>query len=219
MNIRQKLFRAAIVVVTLVCVSFGFLAAKTNAQQNGALPTSGFSATQSSGTQSPPGQSSAAQSPAGLFSEAVNQYRFSRLASTNSRKNKVAELVKVLKSSEASESDRSAAKGQLTDVLATQFDEDLKARETRIAQLEEQLKSLREQILKRRDAKSRLIDLRIQLLLNEADGLGFPKAWNQTSGRFPQWQSPGLDSIFTAPAAPVPPVPALSPTATIDGNR
>ncbi|MEL6108129.1 MAG: hypothetical protein AAFU85_19050 [Planctomycetota bacterium] len=139
---------------------------------------------------------------------------FGRLTTSRKQQNQVAKLVQTLKANDVSETDRSAAKDQLTDVLAAQFDEDLKARENRIAQLEDQLKSLREQIGKRRDAKNRLIDLRIELLLNEADGLGFPKAWNQSmTNRFSYPTAVWADSeFFSGPAAPDAPA-AVSPPA------
>lgn len=159
---------------------------------------------------------------------------FGRLTTSRKQQNRVEKLVQTLKADDVSETDRSSAKDELTAVLAKQFDEDLTARENRIAQLEDQLKSLREQITKRRDAKNRLIDLRIELLINEADGLGFPKAWNQSMrNRFSYpvvtWENGGLFSpaVPSAPAAIAPPAAptttprpaALSPTTSRGRGR
>ena len=53
------------------------------------------------------------------------------------------------------------------------FDKDMTSRETDLSQLEERLTKLRNQLKRRKEAKSEIIQLQIKLMVNEADGLGF----------------------------------------------
>ena len=83
-----------------------------------------------------------------------------------------------LKSSDTDLDTQNAARNKLVELLSKEFDEDLEQRAKQVAELEKQIVTLKEQIEKRRGAKSRLVELRIELLMNEAQGLGFPQAWN-----------------------------------------
>ena len=58
--------------------------------------------------------------------------------------------------------------------LTTQFESDLKQREKELAEVEQRVKTLREQLDKRKAAQAEIINLRLQTLVNEANGLGFP---------------------------------------------
>ena len=69
--------------------------------------------------------------------------------------------------------------------LTTQFENDLKQREKDLAEVEKRVKTLREQLDKRKGAQAEIINLRLQTLVNDANGLGFPDASfgiRQTSG-------------------------------------
>lgn len=73
-----------------------------------------------------------------------------------------------------------AKKGEITKQLESAvdkyFDEDMKARETELKNLEERLTKLRGQLDRRRKAKADIIQLQIKVLVNEAEGLGFSPA-------------------------------------------
>ncbi len=58
--------------------------------------------------------------------------------------------------------------------LASQFEDDLKQREKELAEVEQRVTKLREQLDKRKVAQKAIIDLRLQTIVNDADGLGFP---------------------------------------------
>lgn len=99
--------------------------------------------------------------------------------------------------------EEAAARKTLTDVVETAFDEDMAKRKKDLAQLEERLTKLREQLDRRKAKKQDIVDLQIKVLLNEADGLGF------TSG-----SSPAIDADlkFNGPIY-VPGVPVVAPPA------
>ncbi|MEK6263069.1 MAG: hypothetical protein AABP62_31195 [Planctomycetota bacterium] len=71
-----------------------------------------------------------------------------------------------------------AAKKKATDAiqeqLAKQFERDLSQREKELTAVEERVKSLRQQLDKRKTAKDDIISLRLKTLINNAEGLGFP---------------------------------------------
>lgn len=71
------------------------------------------------------------------------------------------------------ESVRDAGMKELQVVLDKLFDVRTSAREAKIAELETRLSKLRDQLEERKDRKSDIVDLRLQTILNEADGLSF----------------------------------------------
>ena len=71
---------------------------------------------------------------------------------------------------------RKAAADTIQQQLTTQFEADLKQRETELQEVEQRVKSLREQLDKRKAAQADIINLRLQTLVNNANGLGFPDA-------------------------------------------
>jgi hypothetical protein len=62
---------------------------------------------------------------------------------------------------------------QLESVIGDVFDMDMKGREAELSKLEARLKKLREQLDRRRQARSEIIQLEVKVLVNEAAGLGF----------------------------------------------
>jgi len=135
----------------------------------------------------------------------------------------------ILQNEDSSREDKKEARVSLADMLAAQFDSDLDRRETQVQELENKLSKLKAQIAKRRDAKERIIELQMELMENEVEGLGFPGSWPTTwrnaptpTGLFdvpqklgPNWAPaalPGTSAWLAAPA-PVAAIPALPPTA------
>ena len=72
------------------------------------------------------------------------------------------------------EAARKAAADVIQQQLTTQFESDLKQREKELSEVEQRVKTLREQLDKRKAAKAEIINLRLQTLVNKANGLGFP---------------------------------------------
>jgi hypothetical protein len=99
-----------------------------------------------------------------------------------------------LKSYSDAETDeqRTAAENDLQAAVSEQFEVLMKSREAQIADLKARLDKLTDQLQKRRDAKEQIVKLRVQVLVNEAEGLGFypeeMSAWPAMGygvGRFP----------------------------------
>ncbi len=74
--------------------------------------------------------------------------------------------------------DRDKLKTQLGELLGKQFDVQRQRREQEIAQIEERVGKLREQLKKRSDARQTIIDRRLEQIVSDADGLG----WNGADG-------------------------------------
>jgi hypothetical protein len=73
-----------------------------------------------------------------------------------------------------SDDEKSEAREELKEALAEEFDEFLKHQSEELEQMEERLEKLRAQLEKRRDAKDDLVDRRLQMLVDEAEGMGWP---------------------------------------------
>ena len=69
---------------------------------------------------------------------------------------------------------RKAAADVIQQHLTAQFETDLKQREKELTEVEQRVKTLREQLDKRKAAQADIINLRLQTLVNDANGLGFP---------------------------------------------
>ncbi len=72
------------------------------------------------------------------------------------------------------EETRKKAADTIREQLNAQFDRDLKRREKELADIEARLKTLREQVEKRKAARDRIVGLKLDTIINEAEGLGFP---------------------------------------------
>lgn len=86
---------------------------------------------------------------------------------------KLQEAIKSLKNSSEPEAQKKAT-DTIQQQLSEQFDLDLKQREKELAEVEAKVKSLREQLDKRKAAREDIISLRLKTITNDAAGLGFP---------------------------------------------
>lgn len=84
-----------------------------------------------------------------------------------------------LRSTDASESDKKAARETIEKFLKEEFERDQKNRREHVERLEEQVSKLRKQLDKRQESQSKIIALRMQLLENDAEGLSFPEGFNE----------------------------------------
>jgi hypothetical protein len=97
---------------------------------------------------------------------------------------KLAEAIRLLHESKDEEARKKAA-DTIREQLNAQFDRDLKRREKELADIEARLKTLREQVEKRKAARDRIVGLRLDTIVNEADGLGFPADSVGSANNFP----------------------------------
>ncbi len=84
-----------------------------------------------------------------------------------------------LRSPDASESDKKEARDSIEKFLEDEFERDQKMRREQVTRLEEQVSKLRKQLDKREQSKSKIIELRMQLMENDAEGLSFPESFNE----------------------------------------
>ncbi len=108
---------------------------------------------------------------------------------------------------------RQTAKEKASQVLSTIYDELLNSQEQEIDALEKRVVELREQLGRRRQAKSRMVELKLEMLLSQTDGLGWPSPETRSPMnlyRNPA-RAPGLDPLL-APATGTAPQPTLPAT-------
>jgi hypothetical protein len=79
------------------------------------------------------------------------------------------------------DAEKTIATNEISQVLEKWFKRDLERRENQISEIETRVKKLRDQIDKRKKAKDEIINLRLKTIVNEANGLGFPGAFEQES--------------------------------------
>lgn len=94
-------------------------------------------------------------------------------ANRNRRQSSLDSSIEKLKQAE-SEDDKDAAKKEITKELEKQYDVFLAQNEKSLDQLRARLEELEKQLQKRKDAKERLIELKLELLVSQAEGLGWP---------------------------------------------
>jgi len=112
---------------------------------------------------------------------------------------KVRQALSKMRASDSSDDEKKEAKETIQTILKEIFQRDQKKRRDQIKNMEEQISRLKKQLEKRESAEEKLIDLQLQLLENDGDGLSFPNAWNELwapqpngiPGFFPPGNMPG----------------------------
>lgn len=104
-----------------------------------------------------------------------------RAKSSDARK-QLDDAFRTFRSEDASDQDRAKARTTLSSYLTAQFDHDQQMRRKQIKSLEEEVDKLKKQIAKREESKDKLVELRLTLIENDANGLAFPPAFNQIPG-------------------------------------
>ncbi len=92
-------------------------------------------------------------------------------------KQKVQSAVAILKSPDADEATKKESKQLISKYLKAEFQWDQDARREQVERLEKQVEQIRKQLTKREASQDNLIELRMQLLENDASGLSFPDSW------------------------------------------
>lgn len=117
--------------------------------------------------------------------------------------------------------ERDEAKTKLSEALGEEYDAILEQHAKHLAQMEERLEKLRGQLEKRRDARDDMVEMRVEALTSEADGLGWPSPPNgpQHVWGMPLFApaAPATPSAASMPALPgVDILPAVAPAAPAD---
>jgi hypothetical protein len=94
----------------------------------------------------------------------------------------IQQAVQVYATANADDPNRGDIKQSIEDMLEKQFTLRQQRREREILQIEERVKKLREALDKRADAKSKIIERRINDLLTDAEGLGWGDAGPSAGG-------------------------------------
>jgi hypothetical protein len=119
-----------------------------------------------------------------------------RAKSSDTRK-QLDDAFRTFRSEDASDQDRAKARTTLSSYLTAQFDHDQEMRRKQIKSLEEEVDKLKKQIAKREESKDKLVELRLTLLENDANGLAFPPAFNQIPGA----NGPGFGAVYSMPGS------------------
>lgn len=72
------------------------------------------------------------------------------------------------------EAEKKKASETVREHLVKQLDRDLVQREQELAEVEERIKQLKQQLAKRKASKDDIVTLRLKTIINNAEGLGFP---------------------------------------------
>jgi hypothetical protein len=131
---------------------------------------------------------------------------------------KAAEELRDAESDEA----RDQAEDKLRELLSKYFDEDMQRREADLKAMESRLKKLQEQLARRHDKMQEIVDFQIKVLINEADGLGFfsspspPMGLPSAANPFYSSRTAEEGTTITDPAQPRQPIltrqPVLPPS-------
>jgi len=139
---------------------------------------------------------SSARAPATLtFGTATSNARWRK------EESEVDQALATFKSAESADA-KADAKVELRDALATEYDDRMDQYDAHITSLETELEKMKERLSRRRAAKDEMVDLKLQEVLANADGLGWPTGTNGRSGRNIFSVSPTLPvqaSRFPAP--------------------
>jgi hypothetical protein len=143
----------------------------------GLMLTAGLSCSAVSAQTGPP-----TTAPAPVFTPAPNMfppgysYSFGIYQNTSESSQLAQQYVKATK-----EEEKRDIRKKLTDVLAKQFDQHVQKQQKELEDLEKQIADLRALVKKRQGAKEKIVERRIDQLVQEAEGLG----WNAPGSPHP----------------------------------
>lgn len=96
---------------------------------------------------------------------------------------KLRELLAKYRDAKSGSEERTDSRAEISQVLSEQYDHLMTQQQQQIEQMEERLAKLREQLQRRREAKSRMVELKLEMVLSQADGLGWPEGSNNWFGQ------------------------------------
>ncbi|HUP81960.1 MAG TPA: hypothetical protein VM260_25640 [Pirellula sp.] len=141
---------------------------------------------------------------------------------------KIQNAVTQIRSFDVDEAKRKDAKELIAKYLKVEFQADQESRREHVERLEKQVEQLKKQLTKREESQGKLIELRMQLLENDASGLSFPDSWGNLSGPTPPFYAsaypggyvvpylgdPGVLPQYVNPPHPPNSSPKIAPAAT-----
>ena len=144
----------------------------------------------------------------------------------NEARQKLHEAISQVRSPDVVEAKKKESKDLIAKYLKAEFKADQESRREQVERLEKQVEQLRKQLTKRDESQDKLIELRLQLLENDAAGLSFPDSWGSLSGpqhpggypsanAFPTPPQYGINTGAAYPytnSPPIQPVPSFSAT-------
>ena len=122
----------------------------------------------------------------------------------NETKQKLQIAVAQVKSPDAEATKKKEAKEFIAKYLKAEFQADQESRREQVERLEKQVEQLKTQLAKREESQDKLVELRLQLLENDAAGLSFPDSWVSLSGQPPFAGYPTQPPVNGSPSQPYP---------------
>jgi hypothetical protein len=100
------------------------------------------------------------------------------------------------------EDEKREIRKKLTDVLTQQFDQQIQEQQKELEDLEKQIASLKAVLTKRKEAKSTIVERRIEQLIQDAEGLGWNAPGSSGGGRVgPPYGPTGSVPAYGRPTA------------------
>lgn len=174
-------------VMTLFALSGACCVGMLWAQQDDAKPNVSAAAGPNSGArvdtvrartvnlQAPAAAAGVASAPAGQQLNTTVSSLYRTDASVRSQSSQALnKAIKAYRDSKADSAERREARDKVASSLSTMYDEHLADQEKQIEALADRLEKLRSQLVKRKDAKPRMVELKLEMVLSQADGLGWP---------------------------------------------
>ena len=173
-------------VMTLFALSGACCVGMLWAQQDDAKPNSSAAAspnpnarvdtvrTRTVNLQAPAAAAGVATAPADRLNTTIASVYRAEAAGRSQSSVALNKAIKAYRDSKVDSAERREAREKVSSSLSTLYDEHLADQEKQIAVLAERLDKLRGQLVKRKDAKSRMVELKLEMVLSQADGLGWP---------------------------------------------
>ena len=114
----------------------------------------------------------------------LSKEEFDQVSETRQR---IQNAVSQIRSIDVDEAKKKEAKELIAKYLKAEFQSDQESRREQVERLEKQVEQLKKQLTKREESQGKLIELRMQLLENDASGLSFPDSWGNLSGPTPPY--------------------------------
>ena len=110
----------------------------------------------------------------------------------------LAQLTQALKATESG-SGKSDLQDEIQDLLESEYDRQLNKQDAKLVQMEQRLENLREKYNRQKDAKDKLVEMRMTSIISDVEGLGWPtdrRAYSdapQDLSKSPLWNVNGLN--------------------------
>ncbi len=107
----------------------------------------------------------------------------------------LAQLTQALKATE-SDSEKSDLQDEIRDLLESEYDRQLNKQNAKLVEMEQRLEKLRDQYNRQKDAKDKLVEMRMTSIVSDVEGLGWP---TDRRGRDSSKWKPAIAEPFKGP--------------------